>query len=169
MAFVAITAAEITTGEPVSTATHTKIKDNFDDHESRLVDLETVGYKPYRFEAITGWHSGTGHSGVLNVATYEGMFYDVMSSAITLTAVRVTALGTGGGSTNEANILLSTDGGSSFNTILSASIGISASAFTTLSGTLTTTAISATDIFRLDGTFTGSPPAFLVRIEYTAA
>jgi hypothetical protein len=41
MSFVTITPGEIAPGQPVSSATETKIKDNFDDHESRILDLES--------------------------------------------------------------------------------------------------------------------------------
>ena len=41
MAFTAITSGEITSGQPVATTTQTKIKDNFDDHETRLEAMES--------------------------------------------------------------------------------------------------------------------------------
>lgn len=49
MAFSPITGTEIQAGKPVTTTTQGKIKDNFDDHESRLLDLESgtaVAYPP---------------------------------------------------------------------------------------------------------------------------
>lgn len=41
MAYTAITTGEVTSGEPVSTTTQTKIKTNFDDHEARLQLVES--------------------------------------------------------------------------------------------------------------------------------
>ena len=51
MAFTPINNAEISTGEPCSYPVNVKIKDNFDDHESRISGLEltTLKFKPIEF------------------------------------------------------------------------------------------------------------------------
>jgi hypothetical protein len=49
MSFTAITTGEIVSGQPVSSTTQTKIKTNFDDHETRIGSIESgssVAYPP---------------------------------------------------------------------------------------------------------------------------
>lgn len=49
MAFIPISSGEIATGEPVSNTTQTKIQENFDNHESRILAVEngnTTVYPP---------------------------------------------------------------------------------------------------------------------------
>lgn len=47
MAFIPITTEEITTGEPVSSSTQTKIKNNFDNIDNRITSLEGGGNTIY--------------------------------------------------------------------------------------------------------------------------
>jgi hypothetical protein len=58
MSFVPLTTGEIATGEPVTTATATKIKDNFDDHEERLqvAELSSASYPPIIFR-VNGYYN----------------------------------------------------------------------------------------------------------------
>ena len=41
MSYTAINSGEIESGKPVRADTQTKIKENFDDHESRILAVET--------------------------------------------------------------------------------------------------------------------------------
>lgn len=62
MAFIAITTSEINPGEPVAGTTQTKIKDNFDDHESRMTSLESGSatiYPPIIFR-VNGFYADDG-------------------------------------------------------------------------------------------------------------
>jgi len=51
MAFTALNSSEVASGEATRTELFTKIKDNFDDHESRLSDVEafTASAQPFTF------------------------------------------------------------------------------------------------------------------------
>ncbi len=53
MPFTVITSGEIASGKPVASTTQTKIKDNFDDHETRIETLEggTSIFPPLIFRA----------------------------------------------------------------------------------------------------------------------
>jgi hypothetical protein len=60
MAFSTITTAQISTGEPTAQELFGKVKDNFDDHETRLGTLEGSlnSYLPIRF-SVTNYESFT--------------------------------------------------------------------------------------------------------------
>jgi hypothetical protein len=45
MAFTAITSTEVQVGKPVTSSIFTKVRENFDDHESRLQSLEAITSK----------------------------------------------------------------------------------------------------------------------------
>lgn len=171
MSYTAITTSEITTGEPTTNTTATKIKDNFDDHETRLVTLE-VGHFEKQYELITGWEGGTGagfgHSGSPSGSTYQGMFYDVFETATTFVSVDCFAYdGTASGET--IDILRSTNGGGSWTSILTAPMTVSGTAFTIVTGTLSgslSASFPANSIIRVDGTFSGAAPSIKVRYRY---
>ena len=49
MAYTAITSGEIASGEPTSTTVLTKVKDNFDNHETRIEALEAIAASHEQF------------------------------------------------------------------------------------------------------------------------
>ena len=61
MAFIAIDATAIESGDPVTADLWTKTKDNFDDHETRLTSVEggsNVAYAPYNYH-VSGEYPAT--------------------------------------------------------------------------------------------------------------
>lgn len=72
MAFNPISSGEISTGKPVSATTQTKIKGNFDDHETRLQSLEggaTTTYTPLILEVCGPYADRAGKKGVVKTTT----------------------------------------------------------------------------------------------------
>lgn len=68
MAFNPITSGEITSGKPVRADTQTKIKDNFDDHESRILAVETGAstvYQPIVFSVYGSYAPKAGTNQIL--------------------------------------------------------------------------------------------------------
>jgi hypothetical protein len=91
MAYVDLTTGEIATGEPVSTNMLNKIKDNFADHEARLLSAEagtSVDYPSIMFRV--GGMLGTG-----TTLPYTALATIVRPFGITVTGVRL-YIGTAG-------------------------------------------------------------------------
>lgn len=68
MSYVPIAPSEIASGEPVSSTVATKIKNNFDNHETRLTDVEngnTTVYPPIMFSVYGSYSPKAGASEVL--------------------------------------------------------------------------------------------------------
>lgn len=87
MSFQTITTAEITTGEPVKNTTQTKIKDNFDNLDTRVTSLEGGGntvYPPIVMR-VNGYY---GESGELTIPA-TGFLKTTMNFNLTLTGVRI--------------------------------------------------------------------------------
>lgn len=82
MAYVPITTAEITTGEPVANTTQTKIKDNFIAHETRIASLEggsSSVYPPVIFRV----------NGVYADVIATGLLKTTINFNLTVTGVRL--------------------------------------------------------------------------------
>ncbi len=145
MAFVAITSAEIATGEPTSTLTATKIKDNFDDHETRISGNESsVGtFAPIRFLV-------NGDS--FRLGSLDGLVHERVNFDLTLSAARIVLLelGPAPGGTITVDCEFKR-GVSAFATIFSSLPSTSTTTqFTVRSGTLSTTSLLAGDILRVN-------------------
>lgn len=93
MAYVAITAGEITTGEPVKSSTQTKIKENFENLDSRVTSLEGGSNTVYP-PIILGVNGAYGEAGELTVP-FTGFLKTTMNFDITITGVRI-LIGTAG-------------------------------------------------------------------------
>lgn len=145
MAFTAITTAEITTGEPVAFDLWTKVKDDLDDHESRLAGAENTIIKPfpYVFEVKGPYYLG---------GTVSAVAYIRMQNAITLSAAQIFVPTAGTSGTLEIDIQYKR-GVSAFATIFTTrpSVAFGAGNFAVSSnGVLSVTDIEAGDILRLD-------------------
>lgn len=107
MAFSAITTPQIQVGEPTKKELFQKTKDNFDDHETRILDLEASAVSTFPFSFVIK------DSGVVgdDVAEIRVPFN------ITVTSVVLTVIDAGTAGTLDIDVLSNQSG--SFATILS--------------------------------------------------
>jgi len=169
MAFTVITTNEIATGESVKNTTLTKVKDNFDNLDERVTNLEggsNAVYPPLTF-------SVSGNPAKLNLP-YTGFMKTTINFNIIVTGVRILTDVAGSSGSHEIDIKYSRAGGaytSIFTTRPSISFGAG-------NDTLSTNAVldvnevdlNTGDIIRLDiiNAQTASRN-FLVRIDYVKA
>ena len=162
MAFSTITSAQIDAGEPTTQELFVKIKDNEDDHETRITTLEA---SQNVFEPIKAHISGEGYVG-------DGILFYRATRDIDILGVRVMTLDDGGDSGSMTiDISKSAAGGGAFSTILTGVITASTTAFTVISGTLIgATTASAGDIMRVDvDSIRAGASGFEISIEYEVA
>jgi hypothetical protein len=163
--FTALTSTEVASGKPVSATTTQKIKDNFDDHETRIESLEAsiINFLPI----------------ILGVNGYYAVFNNVLkttaNSNLTITGVRILINVAGSTGTTQIDVKRSRASVSSgayqsiFSTLPSVA---SAAGNDALSSNgvldLTKVDIQAGDILRLDITSAQTKGyGFEVRIDYT--
>lgn len=163
MAYVSIPQASIEVGQPTKQELFQTIKDDLDDHESRLTTNEAA---VNNFEPITFSIVGQG-------AVADDLFGHAyrFTRGLTLLGFRVvTGKDAGSSGTATFDVELSTDNGSSFSSILSSTVDASTTAYATVSGTLATTSVSAGDllIINMDAIRTGASGFFLA-LEYEVA
>lgn len=98
MAYTAITTAEITAGEPTTQDLFTKIKDDFDNHETRItnVELAVSSYRPLEYEVNGGYWGLT--------VPYTGLLYDRINFNMTLLAARLIIYQAGTSGTTEVDV-----------------------------------------------------------------
>jgi hypothetical protein len=165
MAFTSITSTEIATGKPTTNDTWTTVKDNLDDHESRVIALEggsAVTYPPIilRFN---------GNMSFLGATT--NLIKTVTNFALTVTGVRVYVDVAGSSGTLTCDIKKSHSGGaytSILTTLPSVAYGAGNDAVST-NAVLDSSKvdIAAGDILRLDTTTSQTDGFnFWVRIDY---
>lgn len=89
MAFTVINSSEIAAGEPTKQELFGKIKDNFDDHESRIGDTEafTTATVPFIFEVV-------GQGRVVNGTTYIRVPFSITLTGIKLFVFKAGTSGT---------------------------------------------------------------------------
>jgi hypothetical protein len=169
MSYTAITTGEIASGEPVKADTQTKIKDNFEDHESRIQTIETgagTTYPPMTFR-INGpyglYSSGSPFTDITRTTT---------NFNITITGVRVLIDTAGSSGTTEVDVLFKRGAGS-WTSILTTkpSAGYaSGNNYASTNGVVNATYadLLAGDLIRLDITSVqaGAASGFTVRIDY---
>lgn len=146
MAFSAITSGAITAGQPTTQELFTKIKDNFDNHESRLLDVESAvnSFLPIEFSVYGPY--------TLNSAPSTGVLYERLSFNFTALAARILIHTAGPSGTLEVDIKLSRSGGA-FATIFSTKPSVVYTAgdlALSTNAVLSTTSFLAGDILRLD-------------------
>jgi len=162
MAFTALTSGEVASAQPVASTVTTKIKNNFDDHESRIQTLES---------SVTNnipiiWRV----NGYYDVLT--GLIKSTTNMSMSFTGVRILIDKAGSAGTTQIDILRKRGGGawtSIFTTLPSVAFGAGNDALSTnavLNPTMQ--ALQAGDILRLDITSAQTDGvSFLVRIDYT--
>lgn len=167
MAYIEIDAAEVATGEGVSSTVGTKIRDNFIDHEDRIDNLEgtNLNYRPIEF-VVTGDYL------VADAVLYDRITFDV---DITANHLIIPIAGTSG--TTEIDIEYKRGVGawtSIFSTkpaviYTAGDLGLSSEEGTgETKGVVSTVSLLAGDYLRLniDSRQTGSlSPGFIVQLE----
>lgn len=165
MSFNALSSAEVETGKPVKTTTQTKIKDNFDDHEERLLSLEAEALgvpAPIIFKV-------SGSVGVSHVR--EDIQKTVINFNMQVTGVRIYVNKAGSSGTYQIDLKYSRSGGS-YTSILSTkpSVAFGAGNDAISSNAVINTSednLQAGDILRLDvDTFQVNGRDFFVRVDY---
>lgn len=165
MAFTSLTSGEILTGQPTSNTTATKIKDNFDNHEARLISVEgggNVTYPPLIMRV-------NGHYDTLGATI--GILKTVTNFALTITGIRIYIDEAGSSGSTEIDLKFSRAGGA-YTSVLNTKPSV---VFSAGNDAVSTNAIlnssyvdlEAGDILRLDTTSvqTGGR-GFYVRIDY---
>jgi hypothetical protein len=165
MAYTAFNASEIASEEPVKTELFGKVKDNFDNHETRIATLEATGLTipPLLFVvkgAQYGWGTGTG-------VAYRRVMYD-----LTLTTGKLWIIDAGTSGTLEIDIQYKRGAGA-FATIFSTrpSVAFGAGDYSiSTNGVLSVTSLLTADVLRLDvtGIMTGNDE-FQVFLEHEVA
>lgn len=166
MSFVAIGSAETESGKPVTSTILGKVKENFDDHESRIQAIEGgagVTYPPLIFR-VNGPYS---HSGAV-----DGVVKTTTNFPIEITGIRILIDTAGTSGTTEIDVKVKSGGGS-FTSVLTTKPSLS---YTSGNDALssngvvnpTYSTLSAGDILRLDLTSVQTDGrGFVVRIDYT--
>jgi hypothetical protein len=142
MAFSTLTAAQIAPGEATKTELFVKIKDNFDDHESRISDVEAASTATIPLGFLI-----EDEGGVVDAAAYIRVPVN-----ITITNVQLTVMEAGTSGTLEIDIQ-GKHGAGAFATILSSNITVgfgSGDFFTASAAGITDDEFSTGDFLRLD-------------------
>ncbi len=164
MSFNPLTSGEIASGEPVSTTTQGKVKENFDDHEERIEALEASvsDFLPLIL-SVRGPYAAFG--------ARDNVIKTTSNSSFTITGVRLLIDIAGSSATTEIDIKRKRGGGS-YESIFSTKPSVVYSAGNdALSSNavldLTKVDIEAADILRLDitGVQVGGS-GFVVRIDF---
>jgi hypothetical protein len=106
MAFTTLTSEEIASGKPVANTLTQKIKDNFDNHEERIVDLESgtnTVYPPLIFRC-NGYYGG--------YTTLDAFLKTTINFNITITGIRLLIDTAGSAGTTEVDVKYKRGGGS---------------------------------------------------------
>lgn len=165
MSFTSITSGEIQSGKPVRSDTQTKIKDNFEDHESRLQSLEggsATTYPPLIMR-VNGFYGLYGATNALIKTT--------TNFPITITGVRVLIDQAGSSGTTEIDLKVKSGVGAFTSILLTKpSVNFSAGNDAISSNAVldaTKVDLLAGDIIQLDLTSVQTAgDGFLVRIDY---
>jgi hypothetical protein len=163
MSFTALNSSEIAASKPTKQELFQKIKDNFDDHESRITTVEgaTQSFRPLEY-AVFGdyWRFGGSQTEIM---------LDRMNLNITLTAARLLIKSAGTSGTTEVDVLYKRGVGawtSIFSTKPSVVYSAGNYAIST-NAILSTTALLAGDLLRIDITSVQSQTnGFILQLEY---
>lgn len=165
MSFVTLTPEEIASGTPVRSDTHTKIKENFDDHESRLQSLEggaDTTYPPLILRVNGPYGYLTAKDDVLRTTT---------NFPITITGCRLLIDTAGTAGTTEIDVKYKRGGGA-WTSIMTTKPSVSytlGSNYTSTNGIVNPTQadLQAGDLIRLDITsIQTSGIGFTVRLDF---
>lgn len=166
MSYSAITATEIEVGKPVKKSLFNKVKDNFDDHETRVNSLEAGASKI----EVANFELG-GYIDHYNLSELSSVAMHHANTAFTISELEVViidspnALDSGGSAivssadgTLELELEKSTDGGANFGTILSTrpqvidgenGAGSSSNDVANVSAILANSSVNSGDILRI--------------------
>lgn len=166
MAFTALTAADLAVGKPTKKELFDLIKSNFDDHETRILNVEaaTSDIDPIVFTVVGAYSQLPTPS--------TGLLYFRVPFALTLTGAVIMIYEDGTSGTLEVDVQKKTGAGA-FASIFSTepSVASTGGDFSTSSNAvLSTTAIAQNDILRLDLLSKMSGPdidGFELRLSYT--
>lgn len=164
MAFTAITTAQIASGEPTSQDLFQKIKDNFDDLDSRTTVVETANniFRPIQFDVV-------GPYGAEIVV--DGLMYDLLRFDITVLNVILFIHDAGASGTTTVDIEYKRGVGA-FTSILSSPVSATSANgdYYIATATLGTTSLLTGDILRLnvDSVQVGAT-GFTVMLEFEVA
>jgi hypothetical protein len=166
MAYTPITSTEIAVGEPVRSDTQTKIADNFENHESRILGIETGAgtvYPPIILR-VNGYYSTLG--------AYPRATTTTCNFNLTITGIRLLIDVAGSSGTTEVDVLYKRGGGS-WTSVLTTKPSVVYSAGDNAISTnavlnLGQVALQAGDLIRLDITSTqaGAANGFSTRIDF---
>lgn len=165
MSYISLTTNEIATGMPVASNSQTKIKNNFDNHETRIQTLEVGGnidYPPIIMR-VNGLYEDLGAT--------TNILKTVCNFNLTITGVRIYVDQAGSSGTLTCDIKVSHSGGA-YTSILTTLPSVSYTAGNDAVSTnavldVTKVNISSGDIIRLDTTSSQTyGNGFMVRIDY---
>lgn len=167
MAFTTITTAEVAVGEPVRNDTQTKIKDNFDNHETRIIAVEsgnTTVYPPIIFRVNGSYNQ------LLTPGT--NILRTTMNFNLTVTGARLLIDNAGVSGTTEIDLLYKRGAGA-WTSILTTKPSLTSASGSNSISTNTVlnsgqVALQAGDLLRLDITSSQDATAtnFMVRVDY---
>lgn len=166
MAFTAINSLEIETGEPVKKELFTKVKDDLDDHESRMTVVESAitAFLPIEF-GVWGIYPAAG-------ANQTNVLVERITFNMTLLGARLLIKTAGTAGTTDVDIQLKRGAGA-FGTIFSTrpSVLYSAGDYAlSTNAVFSTTDLLAGDILRLDiVTSQTAADTFILYLEYQKA
>lgn len=160
--FTALDPDKVVEGQPVTESLFTKVKNNLDDHETRIQSCEA---RTVSFPGITFRVNGSYHAG-------EGFIKKMLSQSLTVTGVRILIDVAGSSGSTQVDIKVKRGGGPFTSIFLSQPIIASSAGNDALSaaGTLDLSMVDllADDILRLDITSAQvDAKSFIVRIDYT--
>lgn len=163
MAFVTIPSSDLDVGDPVKKDIMDKVKDNFDDHETRINTIEGG------FNKVSVFNGKVANAGLyVSASTLEGLDVYTAAQAFTLTSAIVTVDVAGTSGTLEIDIQKSTDDGASWATVFSTkpSVAFGSGDNTPSSNAVfSTTSIATGDLLRLDiSSFQSPQRAFWVYV-----
>lgn len=168
MAYVPINSTEIAVGEPVRSDTQTKLKDNFDNHETRILAVEsgnTTVYQPIIMRVNGSYNQ------LLSPGT--NILRTTMNFNLTVTGVRLLIDNAGVSGTTEIDLLYKRGAGA-WTSILTTkpSVIYSAGSNAISSNTVLNAgqvALQAGDLLRMDLTSSQDQTAtnFMVRVDFS--
>lgn len=168
--YQALNSTEISTGEPTTNSMLTKVKDNFDNHEERLLAAETGSstvYTPIVFGVY-------GRASDIPTASRTGYIKSTLNFNITVTGIRIIVDKAGVSGSHEIDVLFSRSG-ASYASLLSTKPSVSYTAGNDAISTNTVLDVNnvdlmAGDIIRMDLTSVQSMGSnFIIRIDYNKA
>lgn len=165
MAFLTITSGQIAAGEPTTQELFQTIKDNFDDHESRIgvVEGTIANYVPIDFTVVGAYSNRT--------MPQTGVLYFLVPFSMTLTGAKIYLTTAGTAGTLECDLLYKR-GGAAYTTIFSTKPSLAYTAgdnAVSSNAVFAVTSLEANDRLRFDITSsqTATPGNFALILSFT--